>query len=83
MTPDALNEWRSRLAHLQVALAQASDPAQTFGLEKQIEASRCGSPSSAHRLIETYHYGRRLPDEDAERAAATWPETIPHTPDGH
>ena len=36
MTLDPLEEWRSRLAHLQVSLAQASDPAQKFTLERQI-----------------------------------------------
>lgn len=36
MTPDPLTEWRSKLAYLQVALAQCSDPAQKFTLEAQI-----------------------------------------------
>ena len=34
--PQPLKEWQSKLAYLQVALAQASDPTQKFGLEQQI-----------------------------------------------
>ena len=45
--PDPLREWRAKLDYLQTALAQSSDPAQKFGLDRQIaEAAGYGEAMS-------------------------------------
>ncbi len=40
MAQDALSIWREKLAHLERELAIASDPAQKFSLQHQIEEAK-------------------------------------------